>query len=149
MATIKGLLFDADGVIQKAPDNLGQLMADVLEDPTQDVDSFMKDIFAAEYPTCTNKGDFRKTIERVLMKWDCKKNYDKLLKVWLTTYPDLSILELVRELHSRGIFCGLASNQPRCRARFMSKNLGYNDIFHSEFYYCDIGYNDKKGGRNE
>jgi putative hydrolase of the HAD superfamily len=50
------------------------------------------------------------------------------------------ILGIVKNLRSAGLYCAIASNQPICRARFMSENLGYREIFDYEFYSCDIGY---------
>jgi putative hydrolase of the HAD superfamily len=48
------------------------------------------------------------------------------------------ILALVERLRLQGIYCGLASNQERNRARHMSESPGYSRVFDGEFYSCDL-----------
>ena len=62
-----------------------------------------------------------------------------MLDLWRDISCNEQILALVADLRAQGVYCALASNQERNRARHMSEQLGYTRAFDREFYSCELG----------
>lgn len=136
--TIRAILFDADGVIQTTSDDFLDTLKKFLHD-ADDVDKFLKDIFAAEFPALTGDGDFVTGLHGVLEHWNVHAPVEKVLNAWTLIKPIDGIETLVMQLRYEGILCCVASNQQSYRADHMSHLLGYCDIFDREFYSFDLG----------
>ncbi len=137
--TIDTLLFDADGVVQRARtswrDGFAPLLAGSGE---RALDQFTAAIEEAE-SECLESLDFAERLTDVLKKWRLEGSLEEVLKVLngIVVYPD--VIELVRALRQSGVSCHLASNQQSLRAEHMSAVLNYREIFEQEFYSCHLG----------
>jgi putative hydrolase of the HAD superfamily len=134
------ILFDADGVLQRAPADIRLRLAAALGARPDDAEVCMAEIFAAEAPALAGTADFSVAILPVLTKWKAPSDAAVLLGHWQTVDVDQGVLALIGELRLAGIVCALASNQEAHRARRMSVDLGYGKVFDREFYSCDLGH---------
>ena len=137
---IEAVLFDADGVLQHPGNYLAELAE--LESWTEDqLWNFMNDVFAVERPLLTEEADFAELLEPVVVAHGLTVTVDEFLVGWcrrgITVDP--SALELVRGLRSRGVVCGLATNQVTYRATYMLEHLGYKALFDHLFVSCLMG----------
>ena len=137
--TIRAVLFDADGVVQRQTLTLHSVLTDVLGAPSHSVDKMYRDVWEAEGPALTGDADFVSALSAVLEKWGMPGRLQDLIDASMSIQVDHDITGIVRRLRKAGILCCLASNQMTYRARYMSENLGYADIFDKEFYSCHIG----------
>jgi HAD superfamily hydrolase (TIGR01509 family) len=138
--TPTAVLFDADGVIQRAPSDLQTRLTQMLGAAQTDREACMADYFAAEAPCLTGVADFAECLGPVLAKYKATCNTAALLAEWRTIEVDDSILALIADLRRSGVYCALASNQEHHRARHMSETLAYRDVFDREFYSCHLGH---------
>ena len=140
MAEINAVLFDADGVIQRAPVDIHERLARSLGQTPADAEACMADFFAAEAPALTGATDFAVALLPVVAKWNSTCDIAALLAEWHTIEVDHSILTLIADLRRSGVYCALASSQEGHRARHMSESLGYSLAFDREFYSCHLGH---------
>jgi putative hydrolase of the HAD superfamily len=138
-APIETVLFDADGVIQRAPGDIHTRLTAALGGAPVDVSRCMTEIFAAEAPALVGGCDFADELASVLARWNSANDLTTFLASWLAIDVDRSVLALVGELRRAGVHCALASNQEARRARHMSEALGYREAFDAEFYSCALG----------
>lgn len=136
---IAAVLFDADGVIQRPAPAWRPLLVALCPDPARG-EEFLADLFAAERPCLMGTGDFRDALDAVLRRWACAVGVDDALRLWTLIEPDQSALRLVRCLRTAGIRTGLATNQQRQRALYMSEVLDYAAAFDHLFYSCELGH---------
>ena len=137
---VDAVLFDADGVLQHQNSTLHSLLTDVLSLPPGDVEARYQEVWDAESPILTGKGNFEETMSGLLVKWGRPGHTDTFVKASKDIRTDEAIAYIVRILRSDGVLCCLASNQMMHRARYMSESLGYSRLFDREFYSCDIGH---------
>lgn len=131
------ILFDADGVVQRAPAGwLDRLVSRIglTDRESRDV---LDAIFAAERPALTGAEDFRAAIAELLIEWDRADRLDAVVGAWHEIEVDDAVLEIVGQLRSDGIRCCLATNQHAVRAAYM-RSL-YDRHFDDQFYSCEIG----------
>jgi putative hydrolase of the HAD superfamily len=140
MVELNAVLFDADGVIQRVPADIKVRLARALGGSEDDIDACVTDFFTAETQAMTGAADFAEVILPVLAMRNSTYDIPALWAEWHTFEVDQSILSLVADLRRSGIYCALASNQERHRARYMSEVLAYNLAFDREFYSCHIGH---------
>jgi putative hydrolase of the HAD superfamily len=133
------VLFDADGVIQLASDYLHLRLAAALGRRPDERDACMDAIFAAEAPALIGAAPFESCLEPALRQLGAPCDVATVLDLWCEIAPDQAVLALIGRLRERGVYCALASNQERNRARHMSETLGYGRVFDREFYSCDLG----------
>jgi putative hydrolase of the HAD superfamily len=138
--TPTAILFDGDGVIQRAPADLRLRLVGVVGAGPSEVEACMADIFEAEAPALTGGADFAETLTPVLGKWKAGCDWATFLAEWRTIEVDRSILALIAGLRRSGVYCALASNQEHHRARHMSEHLAYREVFDREFYSCHLGH---------
>jgi putative hydrolase of the HAD superfamily len=140
MGTVSAVLFDADGVIQLAPVDLHLRLTEALGRTPLERELCMSEIFAAEAPALTGAAAFEVDLEAVLRRLDATCDVETVLNHWRMIEAHQPILTMIRELRSTGVYCAIASNQERNRARHMSEALGYYEVFEREFYSCDLGH---------
>jgi len=136
--TIRALLLDADGVVQRA----GRVWRDELAkliDATQDLDAFIADVVAAEKPCLVGAADFAARLSGVLERWHSATRVDEALRIWTDITVDRGILAAVTAVRGGGLCCCLATNQHARRAAYMSAELRYGELFDREFYSCEVG----------
>jgi putative hydrolase of the HAD superfamily len=138
--TPTAVLFDADGVIQRAPADLRSRLALALGADPADREACMADYFAAEAPCLTGAADFAEALAPVLAKWKTTSDPAAVLAAWQEIEVDHSVLAVIAALRRSGVYCALASNQERHRAGHMSERLAYRDVFDREFYSCHLGH---------
>lgn len=138
--TVKALLFDADGVIQRPTRVRRSLWAQLLGGADGSVDAFLQDVFDAERACYIGEGDFIRSVGDLLNRWNCAGDLAAALQAWTAIEVDPGILEIIALLGASGHRCYLASNQEPYRARYMSETLNYSTLFDREFYSCTVGY---------
>jgi putative hydrolase of the HAD superfamily len=138
--TPTAVLFDADGVIQRAPADIHIRLTMALGATPADREACMADYFAAEAPCLTGAADFAEALRPVMAKWKVTSDPATVLAVWHEIEVDHSILEIIRALRRSGVYCALASNQQSHRASHMSEQLAYREVFDREFYSCHLGH---------
>lgn len=139
MRRFDAILFDADGVLQRPPVDLGEQLAAAFGIPRDKADDLVLELFSAEAETLTGALELSASVGAILDRWGAQSHAKAFDKLWHQIEVDRSILVLVAELRSAGIYCGLASNQQRRRAEIMSRRLKYGAHFDGEFYSCHLG----------
>jgi putative hydrolase of the HAD superfamily len=136
--TIRAILFDADGVVQRAGGAFRAHLATLVE-PQQDLDAFIAEVVAAEKPCLVGAADFAAELATILERWNSRRTVDEALSIWRDLIVDRSIVDAIASMRSAGLCCCLATNQHAQRAAYMSDELGYRDVFDREFYSCRVG----------
>ena len=137
---IEAVLFDADGVLQHQDVTLHSLLTEVLSLPPEKIEERYQEVWDAEAPMLTGQGDFVETMSGLLASWGSPAGADTFVQASKDIRTDEAIANIVRELRGGGVLCCLASNQMGYRARYMSEDLGYSELFDREFYSCDLGH---------
>jgi putative hydrolase of the HAD superfamily len=132
------VLFDADGVLQRAPGDVWTRLTAALGASPSDIELCTAEIFAAEVPALVGSCDFADALAPVLAKWNAPCDAPAFLAQWLSIDVDQSVLGVIADLRMAGVHCALASNQEANRARYMSERLAYRNAFDREFYSCDL-----------
>ncbi len=135
---IKSVLFDADGVLQKPAEARRSAWANVLG-RTEELDSFLDDVFRAERPALDGRSDFAEAFSEVLSRWKCRGTLAEALDARTMIEVDQSIADVIGAVRKTGVRCYLATNQEAIKADFMSQTLGYVKLFDGEFYSCRMG----------
>jgi putative hydrolase of the HAD superfamily len=136
--TIKALLFDADGVIQR-PSALRHESWQALFGHERDAQPFLDAVFECERRALEGTSDFIGALSGLLREWQCQGTLKDALAVWTMIAPDPGMTQLVQTLRQGGIRCYLATNQEPHRAFYMSDQLGYRRLFDGAFYSCRMG----------
>jgi putative hydrolase of the HAD superfamily len=139
VGSIRAILFDADGVLQHATDDLEARLERVFGSMPDPIEEFVRDVFGAEALALTGEADFVEQLAPVAKRWGADGAAAELARCWSSIVPDHAILSLVAELRERGYHCSLATNQQRYRAEHMSNTLGYAQVFDRTFYSWEIG----------
>jgi putative hydrolase of the HAD superfamily len=132
------VLFDADGVVQTFEEGWLTQTATLSGSPEGSED-FVRELFAAEQPCLRGDGDFPAVIAQLLARWSSRHTVDEVLGMFRRIEPFPETLDLVGRLRASGIACHLASNQEPQRSTYMSRDLGYSELFDAEHYSWDIG----------
>ncbi len=135
---IESVLFDADGVLQKPAEARRSAWRNVLG-RTEDLDSFLEDVFEAEMPALDGRSDFAEAFSEVISRWKCRGTLAEALDAWTMIEVDQSIADAIGAVREMGLRCYLATNQEAVRADYMSRTLGYGQLFDGEFYSCRMG----------
>ncbi|GAB3751993.1 HAD family hydrolase [Microlunatus parietis] len=135
-AGISAILFDADGVVQRArPGWRAQLGSCVAPEAAE---TFIAEVFAAEL-TVLAGGDFPSTLQRVLDRWQVDRPVREVLKVWDAVIVDSRMITAIQRLRRGRIRCYLATNQQNFRRGVMHALPWYDDGFDDQFYSCELG----------
>jgi putative hydrolase of the HAD superfamily len=137
---IRTILFDADGVLQRATPVRRSLWAELLGGADESVDAFLEDVFGVERTCYNGEGDFAPMLGALMGRWSCTGDLTAALRAWTAIEVDHRILEIIATLRGSGCRCYLASNQEPYRASYMSRTLAYRTVFDGEFYSCTVGY---------
>ena len=134
---IRAVLFDADGVIQKASDRFYPDLTGLVEN---DGDRFAAEVFSAEGPCATGEGDFRQVLIEVLARWEVDLSVDEVLQIWYQIDLVDNLFELLNQIQQQDIKVALATNQQAYRMTYMGSELGYDHHFDASFYSCSVGF---------
>ena len=128
---IDTILFDADGVLQRAHAWRPAVEA-MLGRRRARIEEFLRDVYVAERPSLIGDGDFDTVFAKLLQIWQISR--DDLARAWTTIEVQDEVLDVVRRLRAAGRRCCVASNQQAMRANHMSRVKGYGALFDREFY---------------
>ena len=137
---IKVILFDADGVIQYAPEDWSVAFARLLPfENSQRAHKFTADIFAAETAFLSRTDGFDQALDDVLKAWRLIDYKSSVVETMFSLLAFDDVMEVVQATRSKGIQCFLASNQQKRRAAHMSDKFSYSSKFDGELYSCNLG----------
>lgn len=134
--TIRWVLFDADGVLQRSPDGWRQTLEGLLGD---DPDGTLEELFSQEQEQALTGGDFRDLALRILRSHGVDTDLERVLDCWRLLEVDPSMIDRIGELRRSGIRCGLATNQQNVRVEHMRRMPEYEGVFDAEFYSFELG----------
>jgi len=137
--SLKAVLFDADGVIQRPAVDYPSAFAALGAFENDQSIRLIREIFAAELPALTGQCDFAQDLTSLLSRWNLGHRLEDVLRIWTSIEADSTMLALVASLRSLGIQCCLATNQQSHRGSYMSETLGYRDMFDFQFYSYQLG----------
>lgn len=134
---IKHVLLDADGVMQYLPGGWVAALEPHLGPRAQD---FLADVARAEEPCLRGEGDFLDVLRDHLPAYGSALAPRELHRtVWCWVEVEQTSVTLVHGLRDAGYGVHLATNQEAHRASYMRRHLGYDILFDSCFYSCDLG----------
>jgi putative hydrolase of the HAD superfamily len=141
---ISTVLFDADGVLQFR----GPIYAHFEERygwSQEKLRDFFEHLFheRSDFDDgLTSDGDLIDAISAALADWGWTERPEVFVRDWLRLgcVPDPEAVALVAKLRAAGVRCGLATNQPGMRGRYMHEDLGYRAMFDHHFYSYEMGY---------
>ena len=134
---IRAVLWDADGVLQQVPGSWASQLIDIIgEDRTR---ALLTDTWPIAHEAMCGRVDMRVALGELLVAHELSDVGYSVREVWGTfdRYDDTR--ELVSRVRALGPRCHLATNQDQLRASYMRERLGYDDLFDSSFYSCDVG----------
>lgn len=131
------VLLDADGVMQQVCGGWRATMSRLLGDGAEEFHGALHDL---EVATLVGSGDFPAALAAALAARDLDVPVDELYaELWLAIDVAPDSVALVRSLRAAGHGVHLGTNQHVERASYMKKELGYDDLFDTCFYSCDLG----------
>ena len=136
--TIKGILFDADGVII----NSEKFSVPYQKKFNVHVDEITP-FFKGEFKECiVGRADLVKIIQPWLQKWKWKGSAEEFLEFWFKAEHnvDEKIIELIITLRKAGIRCYLATNQEKYRIKYIKEQMGFEELFDEVFASAEIGH---------
>lgn len=135
--SVRALLVDADGVLQRNPagwdDDVRRFVAPA------DADAFTDDLWDAEAAALRGECGFAEVVAAVAHRWGFAGREDELLVLWRQVEVSEDVLGLVRDLRASGLGCHLVTNQNDVRASYLRHDLGYDDVFDRCFCSCEVG----------
>jgi len=137
--TVRHLLLDADGVLQRVGgDGWRDEVRRRLGDRTDD---FLRAVGECEAPALRGRGPFPDGLDRVLSEHGLEAGdvEDVYTALWATITVDEGTLAAARAARSAGLGVHLVTNQHARRAAYMRDTLGYDDLFDTCFYSCELG----------
>lgn len=134
--TIRWVLFDADGVLQRPPAGWRQeLLARLGPDP----EAVLEEIFAAERSQAMTGGDIVPVLAEVLARHRLDVDPRTVLQSWRQLEVDDTMTDRIGELRAAGLGCALATNQHNVRVAHMRAMTAYQGLFDEQFYSSEIG----------
>lgn len=130
------MLFDADGVLQG-------VRAGWLDELTaaggERGEEFVLAVFAAER-SCLTGQDFAAAMQEVLDQFEIDRPLSEVIdpEYWIQVDP--AMVAAVSVVRSRGLSCGLATNQQNLRGAHMRGTLYVDGIFDAQFYSWELGF---------
>ena len=136
---IQAVLFDADGVLQQPVEDGREKLASLCGIEARRED-FVRDFLSAEMPCLKGDADMTDMIAPVLERWNSPYSVEQAIDTHTkTVVMNPESIQVVHDLRKSGVSVYLATNQHEYRARHMSEEFGYADIFDGEFYSCRLG----------
>lgn len=137
-ASIRHVLFDADGVLQEGPQSWQALARRHVGDRSE---QFLRDVFADERPTLAGEGDLMTLLAARLVEYGVDAPAAEVFAdVWLQIVPSAESFALVRALRERGYGVHIGTNQDRHRGTWMRTELGYDAHFDVGCWSYELGH---------
>lgn len=88
------------------------------------------------------KVDLKDAIDPYLSDWKWSGTVDEILRFWFGAEHsvDQRILNVIKDLQSKGVKCCLLTNQEKYRTKYMKKEMGFEEIFDDIFSSAEIGH---------
>ena len=137
--TVRTVLWDADGVLQRIPNGWHESMRPAVEGRVDDVEAFLQEAWREERPALAGQARWTEVLPGLLERWGIADSYDEVLAVWLSIEEVPGTHDVVRALRDKGIRCCLATNQDVHRGRHMHGRFAYADLFDEAFYSYELG----------
>jgi len=137
--SLRAILFDADGVIQKTAVDYRQALMTLLASRSDEADRLVHEIFSAERPALNGRRNFVDALSELLGRWNLAERVDEVLRIWTSIETDPSMFTAIASLREQGLPCYLATNQEAHRGRHMAETLRYRDLFHGAYYSHVLG----------
>lgn len=134
---IKAIIFDVDGVLVNAEKFSIQLEKEY-GIPTEKLLPFFK----KEFQECLlGKADLKDVIEPHLAEWGWRGSVDDFLQFWFKSEHkiDEEVLNIVKHLKEKALVF-IATNQEKHRISYLSKEMGFGEIFKRIYSSAKIGY---------
>ena len=134
----KAILFDADGVIIHS--EMFSLQYQKLYGISNEA---MIPFFKTDFKPCLiGKADLIEVVTPWLIKWKWESSAKEFLDLWFKAedHIDQRMLNIIKQLRSKGIKCYLATNQEKHRTEYMKDQMGFDKIFDHVFSSAYIGY---------
>lgn len=134
---IRHVLLDADGVLQRHPRGWVEAAETHLGERAAE---FFAEATAAERGLLFGGDGFEDLLAALLGRYAVPAPAAEVYAdVWLSLETVADTVAVVRALRARGLGVHLATNQTRGRASYMRADLGYDGLFDTSFYSCDLG----------
>ena len=134
---VRHVLLDADGVLQRGAAGFLERLQQHLGDAA--VEILVRDL-PPDGPVLRGEGEVVPLLAAALLERGSDADAETLFReVWLAIEVLPESLALARALRAGGWSVHLATNQDRGRAEHMKAELGYDEVFDTCFYSCDLG----------
>lgn len=131
-ASIDAVLIDADGVLQRTPQDWYDVLLDL------GGAGFPEACFEIERPSLRGEGNFREHLQTYLDTNRLTCTVDDVLTPWLRIELDHGAMAVVAQVRAAGTRCYLATNQQSVRAAHMREVLRYEDVLDGCFYSYEL-----------
>lgn len=138
MSEIKAVLLDADGLMFKKERYFSEILHEQHGVPAESVIPFFK----TRYRDCQRAAaDLKEELVPYLKQWQWEGDVESFLDFWFSqSVVDEDVLNVVRDLRSKGLKCYLATDQEKYRAEYIRKNLGLERELDGFFFSFEVGY---------
>ncbi|WP_177175342.1 HAD family hydrolase [Austwickia chelonae] len=128
------VLLDADGVLQRPPDDWLERLLAIGETP-----DFVEACFQVEKASLRGESDFREDLKAYLAEHGpSTADVEHVLAPWLQINVDPGAMAVVAQLRRGGTRCYLATNQQAVRAAYMKEHLRYESLLDGCFYSYEL-----------
>ncbi len=136
--TIRHVLLDADGVLQRVPGNWYALMEPYVGDRARE---FFREAWSEELPMLSGRGgDYLPVLAAALLRFGVEVPAEQVYaEVWHRMEVDAESVALVKRLRDAGYGVHLGTNQESRRGAYMKSVLGYDDLFDVSCYSYELG----------
>ncbi len=138
---IKVVLFDIDGVMIRCPHYFWEELENRWYKNATEI---LAEFFSEKNKDCTEwKTDIQTEMKPYLERVWWKKSVDDFLKEqysFESNFFDISFKKIVTNLQGQWIYCALATSQEYPRAKYMLKNLSFEELFDDYYISCNIGF---------
>jgi putative hydrolase of the HAD superfamily len=137
-STVRHVLFDADGVLQVVPG--GDWYALVEPFVGERAREFLHRAWELERPTLTGDGELLPLLAGLLEEYGVAAPADELFAAaWCRLDPVPETVAVARALRRNGYGIHLGTNQDGGRAAYLRSAFGYDDLFDTSCYSCELG----------
>lgn len=135
---IKVILFDADGVAISTTEKFGNYYAKTYGVSVEKMKPFYSGIFLE---AIMGRADLKEILQPYLKDWKWEKSVDEFLQEWFLFEHKINkpLIADVKKLREQGIRCYIATNQEKYRTNYITKEMGFGEIFDGVFSSADVG----------
>ena len=142
--TVRAVLLDADGVMQRNPAGWHDEVTAVV--PEADRERFAEELWTAEEPAQAGRRTFADVLAELGGRWGITNQQERLLALWRQVDVVDEMVQLVRVLRAGGTPVHLVTNQNDVRAAYLREELGYDALFDRLFVSCELGRTKRDDG---